>query len=105
MQLQKFNPPAAKNAPTEKDAIEIWIARWLHHKRSAIVARYKCDPRRIYEIWEGKRFPKSRDLALKSFIKRYPQLRNRVDFSPHKRIPRSAKHPDQLSLFDKNATS
>ena len=34
--------------------------------------RYGCDPRRLYEIWEGKRFPATRAKALELFEARYP---------------------------------
>jgi len=83
----------------EEDAIAIWIARWLRIRRKDIVARYGCDPRRLYEIWEGARFPKSRDKALELFRERHPGLLDRVDFSPHRRIPRDSIE-GQLSLFE-----
>jgi hypothetical protein len=44
--------PAAKRPLTETDAVDIWIARWLRIRRKALLARYGCDPRRLYEIWE-----------------------------------------------------
>ena len=84
---------------SEKDAIEIWIARWLRVRRKDILARFDCDPRRIYEIWEGVRFPASRAKALAEFSTRYPQLAGHIDASHHKRLPVRAKSPDQLSLF------
>jgi hypothetical protein len=93
-------PPALGQRPlTESDAIDIWIARWLRIRRRDLVARYACDPRRLYEIWEGARFPGARDKALALFLERYPTLADRVDFGPHRRISRSV-HPDQLPLFD-----
>ena len=105
MQPLQQQPNSLRQRPTAADAIEIWIARWLRHKRSALRERYQCDPRRIYEIWEGKRFPESRELALKKFQERYPELTDRVDFSPHKRIPRSDNHPNQYDLFEEIAAS
>ncbi|MDX2307001.1 MAG: hypothetical protein NW216_02050 [Hyphomicrobium sp.] len=86
-------------ALSEKDAIEIWIARWLRVRRKDIVARYACDPRRIYEIWEGARFPAARTKALDVFSTRYPQLVGQFDASHHKRLPLRTRSADQLSLF------
>jgi hypothetical protein len=96
----KSSPPASARRPlTEADAIDIWIARWLRIRRRDLMRRYACDPRRIYEIWEGARFAGSRDKALEIFHARYPTLADRVDFGPHRRIARTA-HPDQLGLFE-----
>lgn len=83
---------------TEADAIDIWIARWLRVRRKDLIARYRCDPRRLYEIWEGARFAGARGLAIERFQALHPTLMDRVDFGPHRRIPR-ASHPDQLPLF------
>ena len=67
--------------------------------RSDLVRRYACDPRRLYEIWEGARFPQARDKALALFEERHPSLLDRVDFGPHRRVSR-AVDPGQLSLFE-----
>lgn len=83
---------------TEADAIDIWIARWLRIRRSDLVRRYGCDPRRLYEIWEEVRFAGTRDMALQIFAVRYPSLIERVDYGPHRRLSRGS-HPDQLVLF------
>src|SRR5262245_6910569 len=48
-------PRPKKQALTERDAIDIWIARWLRVRRKDLLARYDCDPRRLYEIWQGER--------------------------------------------------
>lgn len=85
---------------SEAAAIDIWIARWLRIPRIAILRRYDCDPRRLYEIWEGKRFPESRERALAIFTERYPDLVDRTDFGNHRPIPRSNNHPAQLGLFE-----
>ncbi len=85
---------------TEADAIDIWIARWLGVRRKDLLARYACDPRRLYEIWEGARFPGSRDRALTAFGERFPTRLDQVDVSPHRRIPMRTASPDQLRLFD-----
>ncbi len=96
----KSPPPAPERRPlTEADAIDIWIARWLRIRRRDLVRRYACDPRRLYEIWEGVRFPGSRDKALELFLARFPTLADRIDFGPHRRIARTPD-PDQLALFD-----
>lgn len=91
--------PAARRPLTEEDAVAIWIARWLGIRRADLVRRYGCDPRRLYEIWEGARFPEARARALELFQERYPSLLDRVDFGPHQRISREV-HPDQLQLFE-----
>jgi len=83
---------------TRADAVDIWIARWLRVRRKDLCARYQCDPRRLYEIWEEQRFAGAREEALQLFHERYPALADRIDYGPHRRIPRTT-HPDQLSLF------
>lgn len=94
-------PPALARRPlTEADAIDIWIARWLKVRRKELLERYGCDPRRLYEIWEGTRFPASREKALAVLEARYPGLSASVDLSNHRRIPCRSTHPDQLSLFE-----
>jgi hypothetical protein len=85
---------------TEADAIDIWIARWLRTRRKDLVQRYGCDPRRIYEIWEGLRFPLSKDKAWVIMQQRHPGLVDRVDPGLHKRQSRSAHLSDQHDLFD-----
>ena len=92
-----------KRALSEVDAIDIWIARWLRIRRKDILARYGCDPRRIYEVWEGAKHPASRAKALERFQIEYPSLMDRVDFGSHQRIPRNEASPDQLTLFDDSA--
>jgi len=89
----------ARRLLTEDDAVDIWIARWLRIRRKDILARYGCDPRRVYEIWEGTRFPGSRGRALYKLQQQFPQLVTSVDLGHHRRISR-ATHPDQLALFD-----
>lgn len=84
----------------ESDAIDIWIARWLRIRRKDLLIRYQCDPRRLYEIWEEKRFAGSRAKALALFNERYPGLGDRVDFGLHRRIPRGVPPELQPGLFD-----
>jgi hypothetical protein len=91
---------AAKKALTEADAVDIWIARWLRIRRKDLLARYGCDPRRLYEIWEERRFPGSRATALELFQERHPGLLDRVDFGLHRRIPRAVPPELQPGLFD-----
>lgn len=97
---EQQSPPsrAANHRLSEQDAVDIWIARWLRIRRKDLCARYQCDPRRLYEIWEEVRFPGSRDKARKLFIERYPTIIDRIDYGRHNRIPRTI-HPDQMSLF------
>ena len=96
--LQPADP--AKRPLTEGDAIDIWIARWLRIRRKDLLARYGCDPRRLYEIWQEERFVGSRAKALALFQERYPGLLDRVDFGLHRRIPRAIPAELQPSLFD-----
>lgn len=84
----------------ESDAVDIWIARWLRIRRKDLLIRYQCDPRRLYEIWEEKRFPGSRAKALALFNERYPGLGDRVDFGLHRRIPKAVPPELQPGLFD-----
>ena len=94
-------PPAvARRALTEADAVDIWIQRWLRIRRKDILARYGCDPRRIYEIWEGVKFPGSRTKALAVFRERYPQLADQTDFGAHRRLATKGHDPNQLALFE-----
>ena len=87
-------PPAGPSKPlTEADAVEIWIARWLRIQRKQLVARYGCDPARLYEIWWSERFPGSKEKAAAIFRQRHPSLVERTAFG-YRRIPRV---PDRLS--------
>ena len=96
-------PPreAASRPLGETEAIEIWIARWLRVRRKDLMARYGCDPRQLYAIWWGEKFPSSREKAEAAFRTRHPGLVDRVSFG-YRRIPRgSVKEPEgQLSLFE-----
>jgi hypothetical protein len=93
-------PIVARRTLTEADAIDIWIARWSRVRRKDLVLRYGCDPRRLYEIWEERRFPGSRDEAISVVREKFPFLLDRVDLGPHRRIARRTTDPDQLPLFD-----
>ncbi len=92
--------PIGPRGLSEANAIDIWIARWLHTRRKDILLRYGCDPRRLYDIWEGRSFPRSRDKALIVFSERFPGLSGGVDTSLHRRIPRPGPLPGQPMLFD-----
>lgn len=93
------SPASQRRRLTEADAIDLWIARWLRIRRIDLIRRYGCDPRRIYEIWEERRFAGTRAMALALFSVRYPTLMDRVDCGPHRRISR-ASDPGQLSFFE-----
>ncbi len=86
---------------TEADAIDIWIARWLRIPRKVLLARYQCDPRRLYEIWEEQHFAGSRAKALDRLASTNPGMIPRIDPGVHVRIPRTP-HPDQMALFPQN---
>lgn len=92
--------PALKRPLTEADAIDIWTARWLGIRRKHLLQRYGCDPRRLYEIWEECRFAGSRDKAKQLFAERFPTLIDRIDYGPHRRVPRRVPAELQPGLFD-----
>ena len=96
-----LRPAGVVRSLSEADAIEIWIARWLRVRRKDLIERYGCDPRQLYAIWWGERFPGSRTRAEAAFRNRHPGRIDRVSFG-YRRIPRgSLKEPeDQLSLFE-----
>lgn len=96
--LAASNSMPERRPLTESDAIDIWIARWLRIPRKVLIARYRCDPRRLYEIWEESRFAGSRAKALERLGETHPGLLPRIDPGAHRRIPRTP-HPDQLALF------
>lgn len=84
---------------TEGDAIDIWIARWLRVRRRDLCLRYGCDPRRLYEIWEGTRFPAAQAKARSVLAERHPGICDRIDFGRHVRHSK-AIDPGQMALFD-----
>lgn len=103
MPVVLIETPADRPAPrllTEDDAVNIWIARWMRVRQKDLIRRYGCDPRRLYEIWEGARFPASREKALETVRVRYPSVLDRIDLGPHRRVSSRSAHPDQLSLFE-----
>ena len=85
---------------TAADAVDIWILRWLNVRHKDILLRYACDPRRLYEIWWEERFIGSRKRAMEAFRVRHPDLADRVDYGPYKRISRTVDEDRQLSLFE-----
>jgi hypothetical protein len=93
-------PAPIRRRLTETDAVDIWIARWLRIRRKDLLIRYCCDPRRLYEIWEEKRFAGSRAKALELFQERYPGLTDRIDYGRHRTIPRAVPPELQPGLFD-----
>jgi hypothetical protein len=92
-------PDTTRRRLCEADAVDIWIARWLGIRRKHLLQRYACDPRRLYEIWEESRFSGSRDRAKVLFAERYPTLVDRIDYGPHRRIPRRVPAELQPDLF------
>jgi hypothetical protein len=85
-------------ALNEKDAIDIWISRWLRIPLKELLARYGCDSRRLYEIWWGDRFPLSRRKATDLFRQLHPDRAERTDFG-YRRIPRGSVDASQPDLF------
>jgi hypothetical protein len=98
--LDQPPPAVSRRALTERDAIDIWIARWMRVRRRDLIQRYGCDPRRLYEIWEGTRFPGSREKALEIVAETYPSVLERIDLGRHRRVPSRSAHPDQLSFLE-----
>ena len=102
-EIESLSPPAGPaRALTEADAIEIWIARWLRVRPKSLVQRYGCDPRRLYEIWWGERFPGARGKAENIFRERHPGIVERTSFG-YRRIPAVADKSEerrQLRLFE-----
>lgn len=98
--LQPETPtgPAQGRPLNRADAIEIWIARWLRVSRKDLVARYGCDPRRLYDIWWGLKFPGSREEAARVFADRHPGLVDRTVFG-YRKIARPTTMSGQLDLF------
>lgn len=92
-------PSRAARRLSEADAIDVWIARWLRLPRKELLARYGCDPRRIYEVWSGERYPAAKSRAWKLFTERYPQLVDRVDTGNHRTFHRNPDSDGQLNLF------
>ncbi len=92
--------PVARRPLSERDAVDIWIARWMRVRRRDLVLRYGCDPRRLYEIWEGTRFPAAREKALAIVAETFPSVLERIDLGPHRPVHSRSRHPGQLSLFE-----
>jgi hypothetical protein len=93
-------PELPRRSLTETDAVDIWIARWLRIRRKDLIARYGCDPRRLYEIWEGTHFAGSQAKAMQVFRERHPGLMDRIDTGRHRRISRAVPADLQPGLFD-----
>ena len=74
-------------------------ARWLRIRQKDLLDRYRCDSRRLYEIWWGERFPSSRRKAADRFRELHPNRADRTDFG-YRRIPRTIVDPHQNDLFD-----
>ena len=99
----------------EKDAILIWIIRWLRqlstnnskYSNVAIQAKFgELDARRLYELWEGQVFPNSHKKALSLFSKVFPMHVAYIDTSyhvPRNTIVRIISNKDQPDLFDNAA--
>lgn len=84
----------------EREAVEIWIARWLRVPVKSLIERYGCDSSRLYEIWWSERFPASRGKAEAEFRRRYPERADRTSYG-YRRIPRRPSAPEgQLALFE-----
>lgn len=84
--------------------MDIWIARWLRIRRKHILARFGCDPRRLYDIWEEVSHRGSREKAEAAFKERYPMLVSGTDFSRHRRFAKAGAGETQLG-FDWGKTT
>jgi hypothetical protein len=61
-----------------KDAVNIWVERARGFKIREIGAKHEIDPRRIYEIFEGKVHPESLSLAKAELAKSSPLLAQKL---------------------------
>lgn len=85
----------------ERDAIEIWHARWFKIPHAKICRRYNMDSRRIYEVWEEKTFIGSRQKAWALLVEKHPEHSDRIDNGRHRSVSRRGVEIDQHPrLFD-----
>lgn len=88
---------------TNREAIDIWKAKWLGVGPQKLVETYKKSPFRIYEVWSEDKNIGSREEAKSEFIHEHPELIEVTDFSPHKKrrkvVHLPTKDKGQLDLF------
>lgn len=83
---------------TYKDAVALWIARWLGVSQSSLCQRFDVDARRFYEVWSLKRYPDSHAHAKRLFVALFPGRVPETDFREHRRTRRQAR-PGQFDMF------
>src|SRR3954453_22808111 len=67
-------------AVTVKQAVSFWVERAKGLKIREITAKHDVDPRRIYEVFEGKIHPESMDAARGELQKIAPALAANIQF-------------------------
>ncbi|MCY1706812.1 hypothetical protein [Pannonibacter sp. SL95] len=88
---------------TEDEAIAGTIERWQGRKVRELVAKYGVDPRRWYEVWQGKVHPEALPKAYKKLCQIDPTLSKSINPSPSKprfKVMAIPQDRDQLDLFE-----
>ncbi|MEF2071330.1 hypothetical protein [Consotaella aegiceratis] len=86
---------------TFDEAVECWLLRAQGMMRRHIWARFRVDPRRVYEVWSGLDHEGSREEAIQQFQKQYPNksIEGLFDWHiPHRKVQFVSL---QGSLFDR----
>lgn len=85
---------------TLSEAIESTIERWQGSKVRDLGAKYDVDPRRLYEVWQGKSHPSALLIAYKKFLAINPEAAKKVTPTPIKPKFKVQKlDAEQLDLF------
>ena len=79
-----------------KDAVDIWVERARGFKIREIGAKHEIDPRRIYEVFEGKVHPESLTLAKAELAKTFPLLAKKLQVhKPSLKVIKKAADDDR----------
>ncbi|MCO6386889.1 hypothetical protein [Aliihoeflea sp. 40Bstr573] len=89
---------------SDKQAKDIWKARWRGEAVQSLVARYGENPFRFYEVWSEERNEGSRKAAYQELMTEDPSLAKRTNPTPHTPTRRVTQRPlpkpdGQASLF------
>ena len=88
---------------SDAEAIEIWIARWNKTKVQDLIAKYKKNTFRFYEVWKEEVNPGTRLKAFEQLKRENPKLASQTNPKPHiptrKVVPNNLFDSKQLSLF------
>ena len=87
-----------KDVPGYRNSVMYWVGRELGLKQRRIEAKFDVDPRRLFEVWSGERYPASRDHAIRIFNLLFPKRPPKYGFEFH--VPRYRRvNRKQLDLF------